>query len=92
VLVGVDRRLDPACKVVNRGRPLAVGVDDGDFAVDRVKPLRLPARSPNLNAFAERFVRSIKEECLDRMIFFGETTLRHALGEFVVHYHVERNQ
>jgi transposase InsO family protein len=56
-----------------------------------VKPLRLPARSPNLNAFAERFVRSIKEECLDRMILFGEGMLRNAVGEFVMHYHLERN-
>jgi putative transposase len=56
-----------------------------------VKPLRLPARSPNLNAFAERFVRTIKEECLDRMIFFGEKMLRHAVQNFCAHYHRERN-
>jgi len=55
-----------------------------------VKPLRLPARSPNLNAFAERFVRTIKEECLNCMIFFGETMLRHAATEFAIHYHQER--
>ena len=53
--------------------------------------LRLPARSPNLNAWVERFVRSIKEECLDRMIFFGEKSLRRAIREFVEHYHRERN-
>src|SRR5438552_13220169 len=47
-------------------------------------------RSPNLNAFAERFVRSIKRECLDRMIFFGEASLWHAVTEYVQHYHVER--
>jgi transposase InsO family protein len=56
-----------------------------------VKPLRLPARSPNLNSFAERFVRSIKEECLGRMIFFGEKMLRHAVKHFCDHYHTERN-
>ncbi len=56
-----------------------------------VKPLRLPARSPNLNAFAERFVRSIRQECLSRMIFFGEKMLRHAIKNFVEHYHIERN-
>ena len=43
--------------------------------------VRLPFRSPNLNAHAERFVRSIKEECLDRMIFFGERSLRRATRE-----------
>lgn len=56
-----------------------------------VKPLRLPARSPNLNAFAERFVRSIKSECVGRMIFFGEKMLRHAVTHFCAHYHRERN-
>jgi transposase InsO family protein len=55
-----------------------------------VKPLRLPARSPNLNAFAERFVRTIKEECLDRMILFGENVLRRAIENFCAHYHTER--
>lgn len=47
--------------------------------------------SPNLNAYAERFVRSIKECCLDRLIFFGESSLRKAIHEFIVHYHHERN-
>ena len=48
-------------------------------------------RAPNMNAFAERFVRSIKDECLSRMIFFGEGRLRRALTEFVANYHEERN-
>src|SRR5262249_42182157 len=51
----------------------------------------LPPRSPNLNAYAERWVRSIKEECLSRLILFGETSLRHALTQYVAHYHHERN-
>ena len=59
-----------------------------DAGVDSVK---LPPRSPNLNAYAERFVRSIKESCLDRMIFFGEESLRTAIQNFVAHYHSERN-
>ena len=54
-------------------------------------PVRLPARSPNLNAFAERFVRTIKESCVDRLVLFGEGSLRRAIREFVVHYHHERN-
>ena len=56
-----------------------------------VKAIRLPAWSPNLNAWIERFVRSIKDECLDRMIFFGESSLRRAVREFIAHYHAERN-
>ena len=56
-----------------------------------VGSLRLPARSPNLNAFAERFVRTIKESCLDHMIFFGEASLRTAVSEFVTRYRQKRN-
>lgn len=56
-----------------------------------VKSIKLPPRSPNLNAHAERFVRSIKESCLDRMIFFGENSPRKIIAEFVAHYHAERN-
>src|SRR6202140_2755153 len=53
--------------------------------------IRLPARSPNLNAYAERFVRSIKSECLKRMIFVGQASLRRAVAEYIDHYHGERN-
>ena len=56
-----------------------------------VEVLRLPARSPNLNAFAERFVLSIKSECLGRMVPLGEWHLRHAIREYMEHYHVERH-
>jgi transposase InsO family protein len=56
-----------------------------------VRPLLLPARSPNLNAFAERWVRSIKSECLSQLILFGESSLRRALTSFCEHYHAERN-
>ena len=56
-----------------------------------IESVKLPPRSPNLNAYAERFVRTIKEGCLERMIFFGEDSLRNATREFVAHYHFERN-
>jgi hypothetical protein len=56
-----------------------------------VEPLALPARSPNLNAYAERWVRSIKEECLSKVILFGERSLRRALNDYVEHFHAERN-
>jgi len=55
-----------------------------------VAPVRLPAKSPNLNAYAERFVLSIKSECLDRMVMLGERHLRRAIANYVEHYHVER--
>ena len=56
-----------------------------------VRTLPLPAHSPNLNAFAERWVKSVKDECLSKLILFGEASLRRTLREYVVHYHVERN-
>lgn len=59
----------------------------GDCAVTC---LRLPARSPNLNAFAERWVRSIREECLDRIVPLSEAHLRNAVREYVAHYNLER--
>jgi transposase InsO family protein len=56
-----------------------------------IEPLRLPPRSPNLNAFAERWVRSVKEECLSKLILVGKGSLRRALHEYVAHFHGERN-
>jgi homeodomain-containing protein/integrase-like protein len=61
------------------------------IASGRIEPLALPARSPNLNAYAERWVRSVKEECLSKVILFGERSLRQALNEYVEHFHAERN-
>jgi transposase InsO family protein len=51
----------------------------------------LPPKSPNLNAYMERWFRSLTSECLDRMIFFGRKSLENAVCEFVEHYHAERN-
>src|SRR5260221_10266796 len=61
------------------------------IASGQVEPLMLPACSPNLNAYAERWVRSVKEECLCKVILFGERSLRRALSEYVEHFHAERN-
>ena len=56
-----------------------------------VQSVKLPLRSPNLNAYAERSVRTIKESCLARMISFDKGSLRTAISEFLSHYHLERN-
>ena len=55
-----------------------------------VAPVRLPSKSPKLNAYAERFVLSIKSECLDRIVMLGERHLRRAIASYVEHYHLER--
>jgi len=56
-----------------------------------VKSVRLPARSPNLNAFAERWVKTVKDECVSKLMLVGEGSLRRAVEEFLKHYHEERN-
>jgi putative transposase len=61
-------------------------IESGD-----VKTLPLPARSPNLNAFSERWVKSVKDDCLSKLILFGETSSTRALDDYLVHYHAERN-
>ena len=61
------------------------------LAAGGVKCTPIPARSPNLNAHAERWVRSIKEECLSKLILFGEKSLRRVVSDFLEHYHQERN-
>jgi putative transposase len=63
----------------------------GALSRQGIEVIRLPVRAPNMNAHAERFVRTIKEECLNRMVFVGARSLRHAIRECVEHYHVERN-
>lgn len=55
-----------------------------------VEPVRLPPRSPNMNAHLERFFESLKSECLARLILFGEKAMRNAVGQYLAHYHVER--
>jgi putative transposase len=56
-----------------------------------IEPSVLPPRSPNLNAHVERRNRSVKEECLSKMILCGEASLRHVLTHYAHHYHSERN-
>lgn len=53
--------------------------------------VRLPPRSPNLNACAEWWIRGIRDRCLNRVIFFGETSLQRAIDSYLIHYHRERN-
>jgi putative transposase len=53
--------------------------------------IRLPPRSPNLNAYAERWIRSVRDECLSKVIPIGQGMLRRALREYVAHHHLERN-
>lgn len=58
---------------------------------EHVRIMQTPFCPPNCNAYAERFVRSIKEECLNRVVPLGERHLRRTIADFVAHYHGERN-
>ena len=64
---------------------------DGILESVGIQAVKLPPRSPNLNAHLERWHRSVKEECVSKMIFFGEASLREALSNYVLHFHCERN-
>jgi len=74
---------------VNSGRDIA----PHDFIEQHTdtEVVLLPPKTPNMNAYMERWFRSLKSECLDRMIFFGRKSLENAVREFVEHYHAERN-
>ncbi len=61
------------------------------LATEGVEAVQLPAKSPNCNAHIERFFRSLREKCLDRMIFSGEQSLLSAVKCYRDHYHAERN-
>jgi putative transposase len=76
--------------ICDRDRKWSIAVRDL-LETSGVRVIQAPFRAPNCNAHAERFVRSIKEECLDQMIPLGERHLRRALTDFVIHYHRERN-
>ena len=77
ILVDRDSKLLPFCTYIEH--------------MTETNIVLLPPRSPNLNAHLERFMRSLKSECLDRIIFFGENSLRKTATEFTEHYHHERN-
>jgi putative transposase len=87
----IDGILPDGCVLIcDRDRKWSRGVLEF-LEHEGVRIVRTPFRAPNCNAYAERFVRSIKGECLGRMIMFGEQHLRRTIAEFVAHYHAERN-
>jgi putative transposase len=88
---GVDGFLRGKKYLIHDRDPLYTSQFQEVLAGAGVKTVKLPARSPNLNAYAERFVRTIKESCLHRVILFGEPGLRRVLTQFLTHYHSERN-
>ena len=90
-LAGSDGVVQGKRYLIHDRDPLFTAEFESMLADIGVECVKLPPRSPNLNAHAERFVRTIKESCLERLILFGEESLRTAISSFVAHYHVERN-
>jgi putative transposase len=96
----IGRRVTDAADGILHGKRYLIHDRDPSFTAEfqdilasvGVTAVRLPPQSPNLNAYAERFVCSIKESCLDRLILIGENSLRTGVREFVAHYLRERHQ
>ena len=88
---GEDGFLDATRYLIHDRDPLFTTEFREVLRASGVRSVKLPAQSPDLNAYAERFVRSIREECLSRVVPLGERHLRRVIGEYVKHYHRERN-
>ena len=87
----VDGTLNGKRYLIHDRDPLFTAEFQSIVAGVGVTSVKLPPQSPNQNAYAERFVRSIKESCLERLILFGENSLRTAAREFIAHYLGERH-
>ena len=88
---GADGILNGKRHLINDRDPLLTALCLEMWEDCGIQSVKLPPRSPNLNAYAERFVGSIKESCLDRMIWYGDDSMRRGINEFMAHYHRERN-
>jgi putative transposase len=86
----VDGFLRNATYLIHDRDPLFTEAFEAILAKRGVKCVRIPARSPNCNPHAERFIQTIKYECLNHLILFGERHLRHVIKEFLAHYQRER--
>ncbi|MFT5130828.1 MAG: putative transposase [Rhodothermales bacterium] len=90
-LTGWDGELEEAKYLIHDRDTKYTAAFDALFTGAGTKIVKLPPKSPNLNAFSERWVKSCKSECLDQMILFGDKQLRYVLREYLAHYHAERN-
>ena len=86
----VDGFLRNAAYLIHDRDPLFTEAFEAILAERGVKCVRIPARSPNCNPHAERFVKTVRDECLNHLVLFGERHLRYVIKEFMAHYHRER--
>ena len=86
----MDGFLRDASYLVHDRDPLFTGTFEAILGERGVKCVRIPARSPNCTPHAERFVKTVRDECLNHLVLFGERHLRHVIKELMAHYHRER--
>ncbi len=90
-LTGWDGELEDAKYLIHDRDTKYTAQFDMIMKSSEIKPLKTPFKSPNLNSYSERFVRTVKETCLDNLILFGEKSLCKVMKNFISHYHEERN-
>ncbi len=90
-LTGWDGEMEGAKYLIHDRDTKYTAQFDAILKSSGIKPLKIPPRSPNLNAFAERWVKSVKTEVLEKQVLFGKKSLRYVLREYLAHYHHERN-
>lgn len=88
--LAIDGRLEDACFLIRDRDAKYSGPFDEVFRSEGVKIIQTPIRAPNANAFAERWVRTVRRECLDHVLILGRRHLQRTLGVFVAHYNAER--
>ena len=90
-LTGWDCELENARYLIHDRDTKYTTQFDAIMQTSGIKPIKLPPMFPNLNAFAERWVKSVKSEILGKQVLFGKKSLQYVLREYVAHYHKERN-
>jgi putative transposase len=89
-MLGLGDQAD-RCRFLVRDRDTKfAAIFDAIFADDGIAVLRSPPHAPKANAYAERWVSTIRRECLDRMLIFSEQQLAHVLTEYEAHYNTHR--
>ena len=86
----LEDRVHPVKFLIRDGDAKFTSSFDEVFRAEGIRIIRTPVRAPQANAFAERFVGTVRRECLDRMLIFGRRYLERVLAEYIAHYNDHR--